>query len=83
MVEPAPRICRDGWSELAEKIVQKVGVFSSSEKTPVRTPRSPRIPPRSHQQKTIPKHPLFPKDPSKTQETATRQPHQFFLQKGT
>jgi hypothetical protein len=50
------------------KKIQKHGVFFGAENHDVKTPYPPRIPPRSHHQNTTPKHPLFPKHPSKTQQ---------------
>jgi hypothetical protein len=84
MVERAPGISHNGQKSRGKKIVQKVGAFFGPEKTPVKTPRLPRIPPRSHQQKTIPSHSLFPKPSQKLKNLhkfPAHRPHDFFLQK--
>jgi hypothetical protein len=42
-------------------------MFPDGDLSVVNSPRLPRISPRSYQQKTTPKHPLFSKTPSKSQ----------------
>src|SRR5271163_952965 len=54
--------------------VRKCGVFFDARKQPSKTPRSPRISPQSHQQKTPFSRPLFPKHPSKTPKIDTISP---------
>ncbi|MBB5342451.1 hypothetical protein [Tunturibacter empetritectus] len=51
--------------EAQENKSPKPGTFFHPEKVTAKTPRLPRIPPRSHHQKTISKHPLFAKNPCK------------------
>jgi hypothetical protein len=45
---------------------QNPGAFLHPEKLTAKTPRLPRIPPRSHHQKTTSKHSLSAKYPAKT-----------------
>jgi hypothetical protein len=46
--------------------VQNRGAFLAAKKFIASSPPQPRIPPQTHHQNTTPKHPLFPKHPSKT-----------------
>jgi hypothetical protein len=48
--------------------VEKCGVFLAPAQRQFSHHVLPRIPPRSHHQKTTFNHPLFPKHPSKTQQ---------------